>query len=382
MPSSLLRQTVLSSARRVVVKLGTQLLSRADGRLDMRYLRRIATQVAELTQKGVEVTLVSSGAIGAGCAELRLSKRPSDVAALQAVAAVGQRCLMAILHDAFSHHDMEVGQVLLTRSDFDDRARFLNIRNCVLHLHSLGCVPIINENDAVAVDEIRFGDNDLLAALICNALKADALLLLTVVDGLLDTDGKVIDMVEDTMAALALARRDKTKMGSGGIMTKLEAARLVTEAGEVAVIANGRLTNVLGRLLSGQAKLGTVFVPAGRKLDSRQRWIGLTARPSGTVRIDQGAVTAICKGGKSLLATGITATTGRFDRGEVLLVRDAAGREMARGLSNYGSDELRLIMGKRSSQFEKILGRRAYSEVIHRDHLVIGEERQAKSDSG
>jgi glutamate 5-kinase len=360
------------TARHVVVKVGTQLLTAQakQAGLDQAYINEIAGQIAALRQSGYEITLVSSGAIGAGCAELGLKRRPTDVADSQAVAAVGQRLLMSHMHEAFSRHGLSVGQVLLTRDDFDDRVRFLNIRNCVTRLHAMGCVPILNENDTVAVEEIRFGDNDMLAALMCNALRADALVLLTVVAGLLDREGNLIDLVDDVAGFMNLARREKSTWGTGGMSSKLEAARLVTEAGEIAVIASGREEHVLPRIFGGE-RVGTVFVPAERKLGSRDRWIALTARPSGIVTIDGGAVTAIAKGHKSLLATGITDLTGRFERGEVLLVRDPAGREIARGLTNYSADELRLIMGKKSNQFAKILGRPGYGEVIHRDNLVV-----------
>jgi len=373
MPSTDLRQTVLTKARSVVVKIGTQLLTLEDGdkpSLDSGFIRRIAKQVAQLRKEGRQVTLVSSGAVGAGCVSLGIKKRPTDLAELQAVAAVGQRQLMTEWHKAFAKYDLCVGQVVLTRTDFDDRARFLNIRNCINKLHDLNSVPILNENDAVAVEELRFGDNDLLAAMTTNALRADALLLLTVVDGLLDEDGQVVDLVDDISAYQSLSREGSSKWGRGGMSTKLEAARVVMDAGEVAVIASGRENRVISRLLNGD-RLGTVFLPAGRKLDSRQRWIALTARPSGTIAIDPGAVKAICKRGKSLLATGVTQITGMFQHGDVLLVRTEAGKELARGLTNYSAEELRLIMGKRSSQFQKVLGNAAYDEVIHRDNLVV-----------
>ena len=353
--------------------MGTQLISNAEGTLDLPYIRRIADQIAALRKGGREVTVVSSGAIGAGCAELGLAKRPRNVTALQAVAAVGQRRLMTRMHDAFSRHNLPVGQVLLTRDDFDDRVRFLNIRNCVTHLHSLGCVPIINENDTVAVEELealRVGENDLLAAMICNALRADALILLTVVDGLEDTSGQCIDLVDEVQRSLEYVRCERSSLGKGGMYSKLAAAKLVTDAGEIVVIANGRERNVLPRLFDGE-KIGTVILPANRKLDSRQRWIALTARPTGQVTIDDGAARAITARGKSLLATGIMEATGHFERGEILLVRDQKGCEIARGLSNYSAGEVRLIMGKRSNQFEKILGRPAYDEVIHRDNMVV-----------
>lgn len=371
------RQQVLAKARRVVIKLGTQILAgpksaepTARRGLDVAFIQDMADQIVTLRQRGVEVTMVCSGAIGAGCMALNLAKRPTDVAELQAVAAVGQRQLMTHWHDAFGKHHIEVGQLLLTRGDFDDRVRFLNIRNCISRLHELGCIPIINENDTVAVEELRFGDNDMLAALITNALRAEALALLTVVEGLLDGDGRRIEMIDDFGRATSVARTEKSSLGTGGIHTKLDSARLVTGAGEVAIIAPGRRPNVLLDLFSG-ADVGTVFIPAAKKLDSRSRWIGMTKRPAGTVTVDEGAATALRKGGKSLLAIGITQATGTFEAGDVLLVQAADGTQIARGLSNYDSGELQLIVGKKSSQFEKILGRPAFAEVIHRDHLVL-----------
>jgi glutamate 5-kinase len=373
MPSTPLRQNVLMAARRLVVKLGTQVLRAADGELDLPYVAAIADQIHALRKRGVQVTLVSSGAVGAGCKALTLAKRPTDVAEIQAVAAVGQPRLMAHMRDAFARHGIVTAQMLLTRGDFDDRDRFLNLRNCVAHLHALGALPIINENDTVAVEEIRFGDNDMLAAMMCNALRADAMVLLTMADGLLDRGGTKVELVDDILATIAAAKQEnyaKSAWGTGGIVAKLEAVRLVVEAGELAVIAHGREPDVLLRLISGE-KLGTVFVPAQRKLDSRQRWIALTKRPAGTVTIDDGAVVAVTQRGKSLLAGGIVEVTGRFERGEVLMVRDSVGREVARGLSNYADGEVRLIQGKKSCQFEKALGRPAYAEVIHRDNLVV-----------
>ncbi len=374
MPSTELRQTVLPKSRRIVVKLGTALLGGKDpatvGGVDPAFLSDVATQVAELRQRGHEVTLVSSGAIGAGCAALGLAKRPRDVAELQAMAAVGQRRLMTRFHEAFARHGLEVAQLLLTRRDFDDRARFLNVRNCLQRLHAYGCVPIVNENDTVAVDEIRVGDNDCLSALLCNAIGGDVLVLLTVVDGLMDGEGHRVDLVRDLDEANGLVRSEKTVFGTGGMGSKLEAARLVATAGRVAVIADGRQPRVLTRLLAGEA-VGTLFLPRQRKLGARQRWIGLTRRPAGAVTIDAGAVAALLHQNRSLLAIGITGVSGRFERGQVIAVFGPDGREAARGLCNYSSDEVVLIMGKRSSQFEKILGRAGYAEVIHRDNLVV-----------
>lgn len=382
MPSTAIRQSVLTGAKRVVIKVGSQLLTRTTEQgpaLNRRYLTQLAKQIKLVTDRGVQVTLVCSGAIAAGCMELKLHDRPKDVASMQAIAAVGQRRLMAVMHDVFAKAQLGVGQVLLTREDFDDRVRFLNIRNCIARLHELGCIAVLNENDSVAVDEIRFGDNDLLAALTANAMRADALILLSVIDGLLDDQQAVIDRVDNVIDYVALARQSTSRWGTGGMLSKFEAARLVTEAGEVAIIANGRTKNIVPRLLDGE-KLGTVFVPADRKLDSRQRWIGLTARPSGTVTIDDGAVKALVTRGKSLLATGIVELTGQFERGSLLLVRDQRGKEVARGLSNYSDHELGQIAGKRTDQFEAILGKPGYSEVIHRDHMVLAQSEPIDPD--
>ena len=373
MPSTQIRQTVIASARRVVVKLGTQLLTGTDRRrkgLDVPYIKRMAAQIATLHKRGIEVTLVSSGAIGAGCVELGLDKRPRYVADQQAVASVGQRRLMTHMHEAFEPHGLKVGQVLLTRSDFDDRGRFLNIRNCVNQLHKMGCVPILNENDTVSVDELRFGDNDLLAAMVCNALRADALVLLTVVNGLLDAQGQKIDLIRNVKDVEAMVRDDTTALGRGGMRSKLEAAGLVTNAGEVAIIADGRQRDVLLRLFDAEP-LGSVFVPAKRKLNSRRRWIGLTKRPAGSVTVDEGAARALAKQGKSLLASGIINVTGKFERGQVIAVVDEQGDQIARGLCNFHAHEIQLIMGKRSDQFEKLLGKPAFAAVIHRDNLAL-----------
>jgi len=373
MSSADLRESTLVAARTVVVKLGTQLLAGDDDTLDHAYLRDIAKQVRGLRASGRVVTLVVSGAIGEGCRSLALPSRPRDVASLQAAAAIGQPRLMRHLHDAFSRYGQKVAQLLLTRGDFDDRTRFLNIRNCVMQLHAAGCVPVINENDTVAVDEIealRVGENDILAAMICNALRADALVLLTVVNGLHDDQRQRIDRVDSIDDVMAYVQTHRTTLGKGGMLTKLEAARLATAAGEVTVIAHGRERNVLKRLFAGE-QIGTVFAPVPRKLDSWRRWIGMTRRPAGSIHIDGGAAEALQRKGKSLLAIGIVSVQGKFRRGEVVRACDPDGHEIGRGLSNYSDEELAMIKGRRSSQFAKILGRPGHAEVIHRDNFVL-----------
>ncbi|WP_432797532.1 glutamate 5-kinase [Poriferisphaera sp. WC338] len=377
MPSTELRQNILTTSRRVVVKIGTQLLTTTEPGIDLDFIESLADQIASLIKRGCEVTLVSSGAVGAGCVELGLPKRPTDVADLQAAAAIGQRRLMRHFYEAFKKHNIPVAQVLLTRTDFDDRNRYLNIRNCIRRLHAFKTLPILNENDTVSVDELRFGDNDMLAALTANALRAQALILLTTVDGLLDSEGNIIDLVDNVSNFLNLTTGEngtaigkKSSWGAGGMGSKLSAAELVTGAGDIAVIANGRHDDILPRLLAGE-KLGTVLLPAKRKLDSRKRWIALTKRPAGTITIDDGAVRALKQNGKSLLASGITHVKGTFKQGDILTIQDSDGNEIARGLTNYPASELKLIQGKRSTEFEAILGQFAYAEVIHRDHLVI-----------
>ncbi len=365
------RQTLLKNATRLVVKLGTQILTGPDKRIDTAYIRDIALQIAALRSAGKQVTIVSSGAIGAGMAELNLKTRPKDVVDKQAVAAVGQRRLMTYMHDAFEPIGCPVGQILLSRADFDDRTRFLNIRNCVSKLHELGCIPIVNENDTVAVDELRFGDNDMLAGLMANAVQADALILLTVVPGLLDAQNQRIPFVPDVAAVMELDRKETSGLGTGGMTTKLQSAYAVTSSGHVAVIAPGREPNILTRLVLQGDDLGTLFAPREKKLDSRSRWIAFTKRHSGTLTIDEGAAAALCQRGKSLLASGIKEVTGDFDRGAVVQILGPSGDEVARGLINYTASETRTIMGHKSTQFEKLLGKPAFAEVIHRDNLVI-----------
>ena len=258
------RKQILAAVRTAVVKLGTQVLSDADGRLDAAFIATIAHQVAGLRARGIRVTLVSSGAIGAGLRELNLPRRPTDLAKLQAVAAVGQRRLMDVWAAAFASHQLPVAQLLLTREDIDDRTRFLNVRNTIGAVHEVGAVPIINENDTISTDElvkITFGDNDILAALVTNALRADLLVLLTGVDGLLDSAGAPVRLVEDLEQARELVRADLSATGKGGMASKLEAARMVTDCGETLVVANGREADVLLRIYDGEP-FGTLFVPA------------------------------------------------------------------------------------------------------------------------
>lgn len=355
-----------------MIKLGTQLLTDKSGRLDQSFLRNIAHQVVALRERGIAVTIVSSGAIGAGLGELNLPARPKDLAMLQAVAAVGQRRLMDAWAGAFGEHSIPVGQILLTREDMDRRARFLNLRNTIHALQQLGGVAIINENDTISTDEIvkiSFGDNDILAALVAHVLRADLLVLMTVVDGLLDSEGAPVRLVESIEEAQQLVRKEKSQLGKGGMDSKLQAARMVTDAGEAMVVADGRMENILPRILDGEM-LGTLFVPSHKKRPSRSRWIG-AARSVGSITIDDGAVKALVEKNKSLLPAGITAVKGPFDKGDLVSIQTTDGLEVARGLSNYPANLVEKIQGQKTPAVRQLLGEAAYDEVIHRDNLVI-----------
>jgi len=369
MPDQAIRQQVLSNARSIVVKLGTNAITDDAGRLDRKVINALVRQIAAVRKAGVSVTVVSSGAIGAGLPELDLTERPRTMPMLQAVAAVGQGQLMRAFHDAFARCDVKVAQVLVTADDFRQRTRYLNIRNTLAALRECGAVPIVNENDAVAVDEIRFGDNDVIAALVTNLLGADALILLTCVDGVL-ADGHVVDVVEKIADARGLVGAGRSRLGSGGMGTKLEAAGQVTRAGEVAVIANARMPKVLTRLLAGE-RVGTLFVPARRKMSSRRRWIGLASRPAGSVYVDAGAAKALLRGGKSLLPSGITSVAGAFGKGATVSVVAPDGEEIARGLTNYSAEQIDKIRGLKTSQIPRVLGDKTYDEVIHRNNMMV-----------
>lgn len=368
------RQRYLAAVRTAVVKLGTQLLSDPDGRLDAAFIGRIAEQVAALQRRGVKVTLVSSGAVGAGLRELNLPKRPTDLAKLQAVAAVGQRRLMDVWAAAFEPHALKVAQVLLTREDIDERIRFLNLRNTIHAIHEFGAIPVINENDTVSTDEIvkiTFGDNDLLAALVTGALRADLLVLLTVVDGILDVAGNPVRLVESVDAARELVRVEKSALGKGGMRSKVEAARMVTESGEAMIVANGRSEQILTQILDGEP-VGTLFVPAGRKMSSRDRWIG-SVRPAGAIVVDDGAAKAVGQDNRSLLPAGILKVDGAFRRGDAVSVHAVDGRLLARGLSNYNAADVERIRGMKTAEVRNLLQEAAYDEVVHRDNLIVCE---------
>ena len=366
-----LRQQLMGRVRSVVVKLGTNVLANERGLLDERQIVAIADQVMALQGRGLRVSIVSSGAIAAGMGDLALAKRPGALPQLQACAAVGQAKLMMMFDEALKAHGRHAAQILLVRGDVEDRTRYLNIRNCIAALQEYGAVPVINENDTVSVDEIRFGENDILAAMVTNLLRADLLVLLTTVDGVFRDKARKdrFDVVDDMTEVMAAADGTRSSLGSGGMPTKLQAAASVVAAGEMAVIANGRRPNILADLLAGEP-VGTLFLPKAGKMNAKRRWIGLTTRPHGRLLIDSGAARAV-RARKSLLASGITAAEGDFDAGDVVALVDPDGHTVAQGLANYSAADVARIKGLRSSQFAAVLGDKTYDEVVHADNLVL-----------
>ncbi len=378
MARDLVRDDVVLSAKTWVVKVGTSVLTGPDGVLDPARIGHLADQICAVMDTGRKVALVSSGAVGAGIGRLGLGRRPDNLPQLQAAAAVGQANLIRAYDDCLRKHGRHAAQLLLTHEDFDNRARYLNMRNTLNALFEWDAVPIINENDTISVDEIKFGDNDRLAAMVTNLLRAPLLVILSVVDGLCkgdpgpSGDGEVIPLVADLdEEILSLAGTSTSGLGTGGMRTKLQAARMVTQAGGSVVIASGKKDEPLARILAGQT-VGTLFLAQGANQTARKRWIGLTARPRGHYVVDAGASRALKSGKTSLLAIGVTAVVGDFGKGDVVAVHDPEGREFARGLSNYATSDADQIRGLRTDQLQAVLGGSAvYDEVIHKDNLVI-----------
>ena len=371
----------MTAAELVVVKVGTRVLTRPDGTLDDERVASIAGQLARLWKSGKRVVLVSSGAVGAGLGRLELKQRPTALSQLQAAAAIGQSLLIESYNRALEPHQLHAAQVLLTAEDLQDRSRYLNVRNSLFALFDNSAVPIINENDTVSVEELQlsFGDNDRLAALVTNLIRAPLLVLLSDVDGLYDGDpsdpeAKVISTVTD----VATARQDHVVEGThtgvqlsrGGMASKLQAAKIATSAGENVIIANGRQNDVLERIVAGE-EVGTLFVAEGPAITPRKRWIGWSASPNGQLVLDAGACEAINAKGKSLLAVGVVEVAGGFAKGDVVALVDESGHEFARGLINYTAEEMRKIAGQPKERIAELLGHCPYEVVVHRNNLVV-----------
>ncbi len=373
------RKDLLNAVDTLVVKVGSRVLSNPDGQLDIARVASLAEQLSGVRAKGKQVALVSSGAVAAGMGKLDLATRPSDLAHLQAVASVGQAHLIQAYEIHFSKHGQHCAQVLLTADDLDDRQRYLNVRNTLGALFDLGVIPIINENDSVSVDELltTFGDNDRLAAMVAGLFSRPALIILSDVDGVFETapdDHESAASIIHTVpqvdeSILGLAMESRVGPGKGGMMSKLKAAQFATRSGAPVVIAGGRNDAIIPRLLDGE-ELGTLFLPQPRGLNSKKRWIGFTAQPSGYLHCDQGATRALKTNLPSLLAIGIVKIAGQFRKGDIVAICDESGNEFARGLTNYDHEELNKIKGLNSEAIANVLGHCPYDEVVHRDNIV------------
>jgi len=370
-------KTVLTQSKRIVVKVGSSLVTNQGTGLDMGALGNWAKQIATLRTQGCEVVLVSSGAIAEGMQRLGWKQRPSAVHELQAAAAVGQMGLVQAYESCFRQHKLNAAQVLLTHADLADRERYLNARSTLRTLLKLGVIPIINENDTVVTDEIKFGDNDTLGALVANLIEADALVILTDQVGLYtadprkDSSATLISEARAGDAALeAMAGGAGSHIGRGGMITKVLAAKRAARSGAHTVIASGHERDVLPRLLQGES-IGTLLVAAALSLDARKQWLADHLQVTGKVSLDAGAVKALRVDGKSLLPIGVKQVSGEFQRGAVVAILDENGKDIARGLVNYSADESRRVAGKASGEIESILGYVDEPELIHRDNLVL-----------
>ncbi|MBX7246273.1 MAG: glutamate 5-kinase [Candidatus Sumerlaeaceae bacterium] len=380
--SPVLNPSPFGKARTLVVKLGSAVLTDAAGNLDHRVIRDVVDSVARLIKHGRHVILVSSGAVAAGRGALGLTSGKLSISEKQAMAAVGQTRLMQIYADVFARHDIVVGQMLLSRADIEDRRRYVNARYTLQELLRRQCVPIINENDTVTVDELRFGDNDGLAALVAVKMQADALVLLSDVDGLFDSnprqnrDACLMETVDKLTPGLIdewTSASDGSAFGTGGMRSKLLAARVAVTQGVCVAIANGKVTGQLDRMLSGDFR-GTYFPTNSRRDTGYRQWL-LSKRNTGGRRVvvDDGARKALIEKKKSLLPAGVRELQGRFEAGDVVEIVDTTGVVIGRGVVNFSSTELGMIIGHKSSDIARILGSKTYDEAIHRDHLVLDE---------
>ena len=367
----------LADARRWVIKVGSALLT-DDGRgLDLSVVSRLADQLVALRAGGRDVVLVSSGAIVAGLARLKLSERPHEVNLLQAAAAVGQSALVRAYEECLGPHGVTTAQILLSHADVRARDRYLNARSTLNTLLSMDVLPIVNENDTVVTDEIRLGDNDTLAALVANLVDADALLILTDQDGLMDGDprraanAQLIQSADVHDPELDQVAGGGSTLGRGGMATKLSAARLAARSGTGTVIANGRVPDVVAGVAAGES-VGTFLQTQRQPQSARKQWLASLLHAKGQLVLDDGAVRGVSEQGRSLLPIGITAVSGEFQRGDLVSCVDSTGRERARGLVNYTADEAAALIGKSSGQIEAILGYCGEEEMIHRDNLVRG----------
>ena len=376
LPETSSRQAV-KTAECWVVKIGSALLTDNGKGLDEVRLADWIDQIAAIKSHGIDVVLVSSGAVAVGMTRLGLTQRPNSVHELQAAAAVGQAGLVNTYENNFKRHGLNAAQILLTHDDLSDRKRYLNARATIKQLFAMGVIPIVNENDTVVTDEIRFGDNDTLGALVANLIGAEVLVILTDQDGLFtadprtDSNASLIEKVwADDVALDDIAGGSHGALGRGGMITKIRAARIAARSGTSTFIAGGRIANVLSRMVEGEM-VGTELVPRTDPLTSRKLWLAGQLKTSGTLVLDQGAVCVLTKGGKSLLPVGVKSASGGFVRGDMVICQDESGVEIARGITNYSYEETRQIKGLGSEMISDVLGYAAEPELIHRDNMTL-----------
>jgi len=377
------RKEILKDVKKVLIKIGSAVLT-GDNGLDLNIIEQLVDEMVDLKKRGYHIVIVTSGAIASGKHRMGISGPLKSMPQKQAAAAIGQGRLMRVYSNAFGKHGIYVAQILLTMSDLTDRKRFLNIRNTLTTLMEWGVIPVINENDTVAVDEIKFGDNDQLAAMIANITEAHLVINLTNTDGLYDRNpnrskkAKVIPVVHEISEVIEQAATDETSdVGSGGMKSKVLAAKKVTAFGIPYIIAAGKGKGILRDLSAGKER-GTLFMPMKEHLNSRKYWIAFTLRSRGKLTLDDGAKKALIEEGKSLLPSGVIDVEGDFHVGDPVLCLDAGGKILAKGLTNYGAEEVRKIMGLKTSKIQQVLGYKDYDEVIHRDNMAVDKELQHK----
>ncbi len=377
------RKEILKDVKKVLIKIGSAVLT-GDNGLDLDIIEQLVDDMVDLKKRGYHIVIVTSGAIASGKHRMGISGPLKSMPQKQAAAAIGQGRLMRVYSNAFGKHGIYVAQILLTMSDLTDRKRFLNIRNTLTTLMEWGVIPVINENDTVAVDEIKFGDNDQLAAMIANITEAHLLINLTNTDGLYDRNpnrskkAKVIPIVHEISDVIEQAATDETSdVGSGGMKSKVLAAKKVTAFGIPYIIAAGKEKGILRDLCAGKER-GTLFLPMKEHLNSRKYWIAFTLRSRGKLTVDDGAKKALIEEGKSLLPSGVIDVEGDFHVGDPVLCLDTSGKILAKGLTNYGAEEVRKIMGLKTSRIQQVLGYKDYDEVIHRDNMAVDKELQHK----
>ncbi|MDD5598189.1 MAG: glutamate 5-kinase [Victivallaceae bacterium] len=364
------RRKIINTCKRVVVKVGTRLLT------DEHRIPVLIAGISKFRSKGYQVILVSSGAVGTGMKELGIEKRPSKLAEIQALAAIGQNKLMAIYDNECRRHNFKSAQLLLTAADLHSRERHLNVLNCINSLLDNHILPIVNENDSVSVDELKFGDNDGLAALLATMTRAELTIILTTETGLRERNngilGERISLVRKISSGMRKAAEgtDNAEFSIGGMASKLNAAGIVNTAGEYLWIADGREDNTIDRILNGE-DVGTLFLPDADKMQARKRWLHFFAKSQGNLTVDDGAVKAICGRGGSLLPAGVVGVGGKFKRGDTVEITDTGGRIIARGLSNFDSAEAEAIAGRRSSDISRILKRDSDEVIVHRNNLIL-----------